>query len=278
MANARLLLSGVRWKAAIKTTVWAILLGWTVAAAPAIQAQTFTLLHTFSGPDGASPSAGLSMDRAGNFYGTTLTGGEGQVGTVFKMTRRQVRMDLCHTVQLSRTRRQQSAGQSDHRSRWQSIRHDDEWGQRQPGYGFQITAARELLPSRSLSLDGNRGAFVSGGQRDGRNPTFGDLTFDQAGNIYGSTPYGGATTGCNGLGCGTVYKLTPSNGGWTESILYNCQPAEGRSAGTVWRRHLRRGRQSVRGVSGGRRRRRRRGLQVDSVSRRLDGERPLQLH
>src|SRR5579863_9869559 len=58
------------------------------------QAQTFGLVHSFSGPpDGAAPTAGLVTDAAGNFYGTTAFGGinncssMGEVGcgTVFKL-------------------------------------------------------------------------------------------------------------------------------------------------------------------------------------------------
>ena len=47
-----------------------------------------SVLHGFSGPDGASPSAGLVMDAAGNLYGTTVFGGAdpGYSGTVFKLT------------------------------------------------------------------------------------------------------------------------------------------------------------------------------------------------
>ncbi len=57
------------------------------------------------------------------------------------------------------------------------------------------------------------------GGSDGANPYGADIIFDQAGNIYGTTYNGGAGS-CSG-GCGTVYKLTPSNGSWTESILYS---------------------------------------------------------
>ena len=53
------------------------------------------------------------------------------------------------------------------------------------------------------------------GGSDGANPGYGNLVFDQAGNLYGTTQAGGA------YGQGTVFKLTPSNGGWTESILYS---------------------------------------------------------
>ncbi len=46
-----------------------------IAAQPA-QTQTFTVLHTSTGGhDGAWPQAGLTLDRAGNLYGTTTIGG-----------------------------------------------------------------------------------------------------------------------------------------------------------------------------------------------------------
>jgi uncharacterized repeat protein (TIGR03803 family) len=56
------------------------------------------------------------------------------------------------------------------------------------------------------------------GGADGDTPE-GDLIFDQAGNLYGTTQTGGIP-GCSGYSCGTVFELTASNGGWTESILY----------------------------------------------------------
>ena len=61
------------------------------------QAQTFTVLHNFTGgQDGKTPNTGLTMDRAGNLYGTTSYGGYqsnsdckdlGGCGVVFKLAR-----------------------------------------------------------------------------------------------------------------------------------------------------------------------------------------------
>lgn len=60
---------------------------------PPAQAQTYKVLHNFSGPpsDGGPSDAGLAFDSQGNLYGTTELGGSGTCygagcGTVFRMT------------------------------------------------------------------------------------------------------------------------------------------------------------------------------------------------
>jgi uncharacterized repeat protein (TIGR03803 family) len=61
----------------------------------------------------------------------------------------------------------------------------------------------------------------AGGTTDGQNPVT-SLTFDQAGNLYGTTLGGGVNGGNNcGIGCGSVFELSPvSGGGWKESGIY----------------------------------------------------------
>jgi len=56
------------------------------------------------------------------------------------------------------------------------------------------------------------------GGSDGARP-WGGVIVDSAGNIYGTTAYGGSSQNCNqgGLGCGTVFKLSPSG---KETILH----------------------------------------------------------
>jgi uncharacterized repeat protein (TIGR03803 family) len=59
---------------------------------------------------------------------------------------------------------------------------------------------------------GSDGSFPEGG-----------VIFDRAGNLYGTTSEGG-NTGCSeDRGCGTVFELSPSVSGWTETVLYAFQ-------------------------------------------------------
>jgi uncharacterized repeat protein (TIGR03803 family) len=62
-------------------------------------------------------------------------------------------------------------------------------------------------------------SFAGAQANDGATP-LGNLVFDQAGNLYGTTKLGGATPFCTG--CGTVFKLSPNpDGSWTEAVIYS---------------------------------------------------------
>jgi uncharacterized repeat protein (TIGR03803 family) len=54
---------------------------------------------------------------------------------------------------------------------------------------------------------------------DGFDPEFSGVIRDTAGNLYGTTAFGGAN------GCGVVYELSFSVNVWTETVLYNFPPA-----------------------------------------------------
>jgi uncharacterized repeat protein (TIGR03803 family) len=47
--------------------------------------------------------------------------------------------------------------------------------------------------------------------------SYAHVTFDKKGNLYGTAGDGGA----NLCSCGGIFKLSPMNGGWTESVIYN---------------------------------------------------------
>ena len=68
--------------------------------------------------------------------------------------------------------------------------------------------------------------FRGNAENDGASP-FGGLVIDSAGNLYGTTAYGG-TGDCvllgSKLGCGAVFELSPpteKGGAWTETVLYS---------------------------------------------------------
>ena len=64
----------------------AIVFALTVVLMQSAQAQTYTVLHNFTGGgDGATPLAGVTIDQAGNLNGTTYYGGSANNGVVFKL-------------------------------------------------------------------------------------------------------------------------------------------------------------------------------------------------
>ncbi len=187
-----------------------------VAATPAAQAQTFTILHNFTnGADGGAPTATLTRDGAGNFYGTTAGGGGTyNYGAAFKLAHTGAGWILTPIFGFGHG----SSGITplagvvfgpDH-----SL-YGTTWNEANGGTVYKLTpqptACKSALCLWSQAVLHN---FVQEGG-DGWAPAYGNVVFDQAGNIYGTTQYGGA------YGDGTVYELTPSDGGWTETILYS---------------------------------------------------------
>ncbi len=74
----------------------------------------------------------------------------------------------------------------------------------------------ELLPASGGWTQTTIYNFVGG--TDGSYP--GGLVVDPAGNVYGATANGGSS-GCNSIGCGTVFQLSRgSDGVWTETLIH----------------------------------------------------------
>jgi len=185
--------------------------------------QTLTVLHDFSGgTDGAYPEAGLTIDSAGNFYGTTTYGGIGY-GTVFKLKRAGSGWVLTPIYTFS--------GGSDGSEPWARVVFGPDGtlygttaggGSENTGVVFRLTPPPTachtvLCPWSETVLHSFTG-------RDGQFPGRGDLTFDSVGNIYGTTIAGGLH------GNGAVFELSPSAGGWTENVLYSFNgPPDGAS-------------------------------------------------
>ncbi len=194
----------------------------TLLIACEAQAQTFTVLHTFSGQgDGSSPVAGLTMDRAGILYGTTsgvLIGGGN--GTVFKLSR-------SGSAWILRTLYTFQGGMDGAEPQARVVFGPDGMLYGTTTYGglgfgtvFSLRPPARVCVSIQCPWTETVLYRFTGGS-DAAYPGYGDLTFDAAGNIYGTTTSGG-TGECRGYGpgCGVVFKLSRSGGGWTESVLH----------------------------------------------------------
>jgi uncharacterized repeat protein (TIGR03803 family) len=179
-------------------------------AAPAAQAQTFTVIHTFTGLEGAGPSAGLTMDPAGNLYGTTGGGGTARQGTVFKLTAKNSGWIFSSLYSFQggtdganpEARVVIGPDGSLYGTTQQGGDPDCLYGQ---GCGTIFNLRPPLTPCRSILCPWietvlHRFTVDDGGPG-------GDLIFDSQGNLYGTTSAG-------------VYQLTRSNGGWTFSVIY----------------------------------------------------------
>ena len=193
------------------------------------QAQTFTVLHTFTGgQDGGAPFSGLAL-RGNNLYGATYGGGTGGTcylgcGTVSKLTKQGSTWLFTPLYEF----------------------HNAPDGNFPAGvvigpdgtlygttYGGGITGGNCILdvngcgtvfqvrPPATFCATAfcpwNETVLYRfrGQNGDAGGPYNGDLIFDGAGNIYGTTESGGAYQ------WGAAYKLTPSQGGWTESVIYS---------------------------------------------------------
>ena len=72
-------------QAAVVSALFAVIA--VMGVAPAAQAQSFRVLHAFTGGgDDATPSAGLTVDAAGRFYGVTSGDAIASNGSVFRLT------------------------------------------------------------------------------------------------------------------------------------------------------------------------------------------------
>ncbi|HWY55663.1 MAG TPA: choice-of-anchor tandem repeat GloVer-containing protein [Terriglobales bacterium] len=180
----------------------------------------YEVLHKFKGgKGGVNPYAGLVFDGAGNLYGSTLGGGTYGDGVVFKLT---PKTDGKWIQSVLHTFRESDGVGSYGRLTLDSA--GSLYGTSIQGGAYGYGVVFKLAPNsdgtwtesvlHSFNLDGKDGFQLSGG-----------LVFDVAGNLYGTTMYGGDTNaGCNWgwTGCGTVFKLAPNpDSSWTENVLYS---------------------------------------------------------
>ncbi|HEY4115817.1 MAG TPA: choice-of-anchor tandem repeat GloVer-containing protein [Rhizomicrobium sp.] len=163
----------------------------------------FSLLHgfTLTGSDGAYPNGGLVQDQNGNLYGTTSQGGTASCacGTVFRMAADGSNFTTLYSF----------TGGADGKFPLAPLALDKDgtlYGTTANTiYSYNCDATGcgtvwQLTPDGTFTV-----LHTFAGGKDGATPEGNLLKIGTT--LYGTTQYGGSS-GCNGNGCGTVYKLT----------------------------------------------------------------------
>ncbi len=172
------------------------------------------VLHNFGGSvqDGQIPFWGaLTLDRDGNLYGTTLDGGGREGGTVFELTPEGNgfwKVIILHSFGLGSEGSGPAGGVifDSSGNLYGTTLHG---GVHDRGTVFELSPAGDGKWTHTILHSFNESTH-------GWEPS-GTLIFDSAGNLYGTTMYGGL----NG-GRGSVFELSPGEDGkWTETVLHS---------------------------------------------------------
>ena len=188
----------------------------SMAVCPKTKAQTETVLYTFTGgADGYYPQ-GLTRDSAGNLFGATWT-------TIFELSpgANGWTFNTIYTFSNASNGSMPSAG-------FVFDGQGNLYGTTYRGGSSSKCAIStgcgvvfELSPSASGWVETVLYSF--NGQKDGFSPQ-GNLVFDSAGNLYGTT-YEGSDTTCvipgAADGCGEAFELIRTSGGWSLRVLHS---------------------------------------------------------
>jgi uncharacterized repeat protein (TIGR03803 family) len=208
----------------------------TLGLGMSAQAQTESTLYNFPGGYiGGLPESDLIMDSAGNLYGTTLEGGgppskcgtsESSCGTVFELS-------PSSGGTWTETVLHSFSGDANGGRLFSGLVQDaagNLYGTTTDGGNLSACVGGDYqgvgcgvvfkLSRDSAGHWKETVLYTFSGGADGAFP-FADLMLDSAGNIYGTTVYGGFMSGCAKLGCGVVFRLTRTTTGWHEAVLHS---------------------------------------------------------
>jgi uncharacterized repeat protein (TIGR03803 family) len=221
--------SRLRLRTLLRLTVAALAVSsafMAVAVSPAT-AQTFTVLHNFTaGTDGSGPQSGVTFDRGGNVYGTTAYGGTANgcdgCGAVYK---------LSHAGQgwiANPLYNFKGPAQDDGVTPTGGVVFGPDgalYGTTYRGGTNNFGTVFQLRPPANacksvLCFWNETILHAFGALPDSEYPGQGNLVFDTAGNLYGTTIYGGGfELDCDDQSCGAAYEMSRTNGVWTESVI-----------------------------------------------------------
>jgi len=180
------------------------------------QSASYKVLYGF-GASNAKPSSGLTFDAQGNAYGVTSGGGYNEAGTVYELS------STTGYHLLFKFGKSQAGGAYplgnlvlDSAGNLYGTTLAGGIDRNCCGLVFELSP-----PSNGVGLwtETVLHTFCAGNDRcpDGAEPTSG-VIFDSSGNLYGTTTGGGSPG--SGPGGGTVFEMSPTSTGWTETVLY----------------------------------------------------------
>jgi uncharacterized repeat protein (TIGR03803 family) len=174
-------------------------------------------LHWFkrNGKGGSVPLTGLTLDKSGNVYGTTVDGGIYGHGTVFELTPAKGYWEekVLHSFNMN------SKGGYAPSASVIFDNFGNLYGTNGGGGAYNGGTAFELLPNNNKWTLKVLIAFKQ--IRRGPVGPVG-LALSKSGNLYGATVHGGAHAE------GSVFELIPNNDGkWSERLLYSFEQGAG---------------------------------------------------
>ena len=174
-------------------------------AAVAQATPVLTTLATFNGLDGQYPYAGLTLDAAGNLYGTTPVGGSHGQGNVFEIPVGTHAVTSLFSFNGSNAYQPTSAVTLDVAGNIYGTS-----GGGSGGYGtvFEIAAGTQTLTTLASFAKSNA-IFPEA-----------SLTFDAAGNLYGTTN-GDGTAMPNPSHFGSVFEVAAGTHALTNLVNFN---------------------------------------------------------
>jgi uncharacterized repeat protein (TIGR03803 family) len=158
----------------------------------------------------------VTLDQQGRIYGTATLGGSHSQGAVYRLVHESGGWVFSSIYGFGSQQHDGNQPQARVLFGPNGLLYGTTYGGGAEGQGTVFSLQPPATPCKSFSCPWTETLLYNfTGGADGGNPFLGDLAFDQAGNIYGTTAYGGSS------GYGVVFKLTRSGSGWTESVLWN---------------------------------------------------------
>jgi uncharacterized repeat protein (TIGR03803 family) len=169
------------------------------------------VLYNFTGGnDGGNAATGLVLDRHGNLYGTTVVGGTSLCGTVFKLAP-QANPPWQETVLYNFSC--YGDGKNPHGGVTFDPRDNLVGTTVAGGAGGSCTGdGCGVVFGLKATVESVLHSFTAG--NDGFGPG-GGVVPDTSGNLYGTTPDGGAHSQ------GTVYEVSPTGHQWHERVIHS---------------------------------------------------------